>query len=43
MVNGKIWWVVFVYDEVEIDKWFFEILENKGKVVYVYLDDIIIL
>lgn len=42
VANGKTRRVAFAYDEAEIDKWLFEILENKGKAVYAYPDDIII-
>lgn len=42
VANGKTRRIAFAYDEAEIDKWLFEILENKGKAVYAYPDDIII-
>jgi len=42
VANGKTRRVAFAYDEGEIDKWLFEILDNKGKAVYPYPDDIII-
>ena len=42
MANGKTRRVAFAYDEGEIDKWLFEILDNKIKAVYAYPDDIII-
>ena len=42
MANGKTRRVAFAYDEGEIDKWFFEIFDNKGKTVHAYPDDIIL-
>ena len=34
--------MAFAYDEGEIDKWLLEIVDDKGKAVYSYPDDIII-
>ena len=42
VANGKTRRVAFAYDEGEIDKWLFEILDKKGKAVYAYPEDIII-